>query len=132
VGGGIRMMRIYILGKALYESPKILLRGQRLRIKLEDEYLKASDFMIHLLIIILYIGISFFSAVVLCNYGYTFSDALVESVSAITTTGDSPKTLTPSLPWTPKILLGILMLLGRIEIIPLLIALSPIKERPKS
>jgi Trk-type K+ transport system membrane component len=68
------------------------------------------------------------AAWVLTNYGYTFGDALTESVSAITTTGDSPTTLTPAYPIIPKLMLMLLMLLGRIEIIPPFVALTKVDE----
>lgn len=131
IGGGVRVLRFFILVKALLALPKTFLTGETSKIKLGEDYLKMSDFIVHLLIVFLFISISFFAALVLCNYGYNFADALVESASAITTTGDSPKILTPSLPLLPKFLLGVLMLLGRIEIIPVFIALSPIRETEK-
>jgi Trk-type K+ transport system membrane component len=49
---------------------------------------------------------------------------MVESVSAVTTTGDSPKVLTPAFPIIPKLVLMMLMFLGRIEIIPPFVALT--------
>ena len=128
VGGGIRVLRFYILGKALFASPRILLKGEIPKINLEEDEFGTLDIIINLLVILLFVSASFIVALILINYGYSFVDALVESVSAITTTGDSPKTLTPSLPILPKFLLSILMLTGRIEIIPVFIALSRIKE----
>lgn len=129
IGGGIRVLRVFILLKALLALPKTFLTGEASKIKLEEDYIEMPDFIIHLLIILLFILVSFFAALILTNYGYSFVDALVESVSAITTTGDSPKILTPTLHFLPKFLLGVLMLIGRIEIIPIFIAFSRIKEK---
>jgi len=128
VGGGIRILRLYILGKALLALPQTFLTGEIPKVKVEESDLETSDIIIHLLIVFLFISISFFAALVLINYGYSFVDALIESVSAITTTGDSPKILTPSLPLLPKFLLSVLMLIGRIEILPIIIAFSRIEE----
>ncbi|MFX0067368.1 MAG: potassium transporter TrkG [Candidatus Hermodarchaeota archaeon] len=131
VGGGIRVLRVYVLFKAIRDLPKTFLRGETSKIKLEEDYIEMPDFVLHLLIIVLFIVFSFFAAVFLCNYGYSFVDALVESVSAITTTGDSPKILTPTHPFSLKFLLTLLMFLGRIEIIPVFIAFSRVKETKK-
>ncbi len=131
IGGGIRVLRVFVLIKALLAVPKIFLRGEASKIKLEEDYLEMPDFILHLLIIFLFISLSFIVAFILCNYGYSFVDGLVESVSAITTTGDSPKILTPAFPFLPKFLLGALMILGRIEIVPIFIAFSRVTETEK-
>lgn len=131
VGGGVRVLRVFILAKALVALPKIFLTGETPKIQLEVDSIETPDFIIHSLIVFLFIAFSFFSALVLSAYGYSFVDGLVESVSAITTTGDSPKILTPGFPAFPKLLLSILMLLGRIEIIPVFIAFSRTKELGK-
>ena len=127
IGGGIRIFRVYIVGKVLLSLPQIFLRGEIPEIEIEGKHLGKSDVLIHLLTAFLFILISFFAALILCGYGYSFVDALVESVSAITTTGDSPKVLTPNLPFVPKILIIALMLVGRIEILPAFVAFSNVK-----
>ena len=98
---------------------------------MEEDYVETPDFIIHALIVLLFIIVSFVAALILLNYGYGLVDALVESVSAITTTGDSPKILTPSFPFIPKFLLILLMLAGRIEIIPIFIAFSRVEEKKR-
>jgi trk system potassium uptake protein TrkH len=128
IGGGLRVLRLYVLAKALFALPKIFLTGTTPKIALEEDEIETPDFIIHALIVFLFVLLSFFVALVLTGYGYTFVDGLVESVSAITTTGDSPKLLTPSLPVIPKLLLGLTMLLGRIEIVPVFIAFSKVRE----
>ena len=86
-GGGIRVLRLYILGKALFASPRILLKGKIPKINLEDDEFGTLDIIIHLLVILLFVSASLIVALILVNYGYSVVDALVESVSAITTTG---------------------------------------------
>lgn len=131
IGGGLRVLRVYILAKAVLALPKTFLTGTTPRIDLEKDSVETPDFIIHALIVLLFIAISFFAALILMNYGYDLVDALVESVSAITTTGDSPKILTPSFPVIPKFLLILLMLAGRIEIIPIFIAFSRVEEKKR-
>jgi len=132
IGGGIRVLRLHILGKVLANLPNILLKGEMPKVEVDGEPLTDTTVILHLLIIFLFALLSFFSALILCNYGYSLTDALVESVSAITTTGDSPKILTPLLPLVPKFLLIILMLVGRFEIIPVFAAFSRIAEPRRS
>jgi trk system potassium uptake protein TrkH len=124
IGGGIRVIRAYILGKSLATLPKTFLTGKIPKIKIEREELQLRGIYIHLLIIALFAIVSFAGAWILSNYSYNFGDAMLESVSAITTTGDSPKVLTPALPVIPKMLLIFLHLAGRIEIIPLMMFFS--------
>ena len=131
IGGGLRVLRVYILAKALLALPKTFLTGTTPRIKLEKDYVETPDFIIHALIVLLFTIVTFLATLVLLNYGYGLVDALVESVSAITTTGDSPKILTPSFPFIPKVLLILLMLAGRIEIIPIFIAFSRVEEKKR-
>jgi Trk-type K+ transport system membrane component len=124
IGGGIRVIRAYILGKSLATLPKSFLSGKIPKIKLNGEELQLQGLYIHLLVIALFAIVSFVGAWILSNYGYNFGDAMLESVSAVTTTGDSPKVLTPALPVIPKLLLIMLHLAGRIEIIPLMMFFS--------
>jgi len=124
VGGGVRILRLYVFGKMLFTLPRTFLTGESPKLKLEEDELDIRVIVIHLMTVTLFIMVTFLAALILCNYGYSFADALVESASAITTTGDSPKVLTPGLPSPLRLLLGILMLLGRIEIMPVFIAFS--------
>ncbi|MEM2169653.1 MAG: potassium transporter TrkG [Candidatus Bathyarchaeia archaeon] len=126
-GGGVRVLRLYILGKILLALPRIFLTGEIPEINVEEKPLEKSEILMHLATIFIFMLISFIAALILCNYGYSFVDALIESVSAITTTGDSPKVLSPSLPILPKLLLIALMFMGRIEILPLIVAFSRTK-----
>jgi len=129
VGGGVRILRLYVFGKMLFTLPRTFLTGESPKLKLEEDELDIRVIVIHLMTVTLFIMVTFLAALILCNYGYSFADALVESASAITTTGDSPKVLTPGLPSPLRLLLGVLMLLGRIEIMPVFIAFSRESEK---
>jgi trk system potassium uptake protein TrkH len=124
IGGGIRILRLHLLFKTLFTYIEARLSRKTPRVKLNGEYLEKSDLIIHMMIVSLFILLTLSSAFVLSGYGYSYVDGLVESASAISTTGDSPKVLTPSMPLIPKLVLLILMLLGRIEIVPLFIIFS--------
>jgi trk system potassium uptake protein TrkH len=128
IGGGIRVWRAYVLGRFLVALPKTFLTGKIPKIKQEGEVIQLQDLIIHLLIIASFALMAVGAAWILTNYGYSFGDAMVESVSAVTTTGDSPKVLTPAFPIMPKLLLMMLMLLGRIEIVPPFVALTKEEE----
>jgi len=124
IGGGIRVLRAYILGKSLLALPKAFLTGKIPKITINGEEIDPQDLFVHLLIIASFALLAVGSAWVLTNYGYSFADAMVESVSAVTTTGDSPSVLTPAFSIIPKLMLMMLMLLGRIEIITPFVALT--------
>ena len=131
IGGGIRAQRFYILLKMLFKLPEIMLTGKIPQIKIGEVEFSRKDIIVTLLIIFLFLGLSIFAAIILTGYDYTFIDGLVESVSAITTTGDSPKNLTPSYPLIPKLILIFLMIAGRIEIYPVLLVFSKVKEKTR-
>jgi len=126
IGGGIRVYRFYILGKLLMKLPRLFLVGEDPKIKAEDGDLKFSEIIVHLLIIFLFVIFSLLASLILCGFGYSFTDALFESVSAISTTGNMLVNLTQTISSLHKLLLILLMLLGRIEILPVFIALSTV------
>jgi len=126
VGGGIRVYRFYILWKTLLKVPRIFVSGEEPKIKINDRFLEFSEILVSFLVILLFAAFSVVSALILCVLGFSFSDALFESVSAISTTGNMLINLTQSISPIHKFLLIILMLLGRIEILPVFVALSSI------
>jgi trk system potassium uptake protein TrkH len=70
-----------------------------------------------LLIILLFIGVVFFSWLLFLIYGYAPLDALFEVVSATGTVGLSCGITGPSLPSSLKLTLCADMLLGRLEFV---------------
>ncbi|RJS85795.1 TrkH family potassium uptake protein [Candidatus Bathyarchaeota archaeon] len=126
VGGGIRVYRFYILGKTLLKAPQMFASGGEPEIKINDRLVDFSEILMNFLIIFLFVAFSAASALIFCVLGVSFSDALFESVSAISTTGSMLVDLTQAISSIHKFLLIILMLLGRIEILPAFIALSSI------
>jgi len=128
IGGGIRVYRLYVLGKTLTKLPRIFLSGENPKIKVNGRELELSEIIIHLLIIFSFIIFSFLASLILCSFGYSFTDALFESVSAISTTGNTLANLATTASSLHKLLLVVLMLLGRIEIIPVFAAFSSMVE----
>ena len=124
IGGGIRVYRLYILGKIFTRLPRLFLIGEEPEIKVNGEHLKLSEIMVHLSIIFLFVILSIVASLILCGFGYSFTDALFESVSAISTTGNMLVKLTQTISSVHKLLLIMLMLLGRIEIIPIFAVFS--------
>lgn len=120
VGGGIKILRLYITGKVFYHELKAFVTGNREKVEIGEVELDSREAWSHIAITFLLVILLFIGAYLLMNDGYSFSEALVESASALTTTGDSPRTLTAATPTSTKVTLMILMFLGRIEVIPLL------------
>lgn len=126
IGGGIRVYRLYILGKLLIKLPRLFSVDEDPEIKAENRTLKLSEIIVNLLIIFLFVIFSILASLILCFLGYSFSDALFESVSAISTTGNMLVNLTQDASSLHKLLLIMLMLFGRIEILPVFVAFSSI------
>ena len=124
IGGGIRVYRLYILGKVLVKLPRIFLVGENPRIKINGRELEISEIMVHLVVIFLFAILTFLSSIFLCSFGYSLTDALFESASAISTTGNMTVEITQNAYSLHKLLLVVLMLLGRIEILPVFAILS--------
>jgi Trk-type K+ transport system membrane component len=79
-------------------------------------------------VICVYIYSRLFS-VIFTTIGVSFTDALFEVGSALTTNGISMGAATVSMPITYKWLMITAMTIGRIEIMSVLIALSPYKTK---
>ncbi|RJS89337.1 TrkH family potassium uptake protein [Candidatus Bathyarchaeota archaeon] len=124
IGGGIRVYRLYILGKVLVKLPHIFLVGENPRIKINGRELEISEIMVHLAVFFLFAILTFLSSIFLCSFGYSLTDALFESASAISTTGNMTVEITQNAYSLHKLLLVVLMLLGRIEILPVFAILS--------
>lgn len=77
------------------------------------------------IILILFPLIPVFSATYIMNQGFTFTDAYFESVSAITTGGMSVGVASVDLDAASKIMLALMMILGRFEIIAFIYIFFP-------
>jgi trk system potassium uptake protein TrkH len=76
-------------------------------------------------LVLVYIVTVFVSTLMFTLYGYSLSDSLFETSSALATTGLSAGLTSHNLPSTLKLIEMIDMLLGRLEIFPYLALLHP-------
>ncbi|MFQ6117406.1 MAG: TrkH family potassium uptake protein [Candidatus Bipolaricaulia bacterium] len=125
--GGIKLFRLIILLRLLrwlFLRP-LLPEEAKLPIKyggggVSDRELKAIAAFV-----LLYLAILIIAALILMLSGYGFADALFEAASAQGTVGLSVGITSKAMPTLAKLVLMLLMWLGRLEIIPVLIALYP-------
>lgn len=125
--GGIKLLRVltfshltHLIMQRSAVAPHAVIKPRLDRVLLEeDEIIRA------LLLILLFIVVIFFSWLVFVAAGYDTLSALFEVVSATATVGLSSGITQAGLPDLLKIVLCLDMLLGRLEIIALLVLLYP-------
>jgi trk system potassium uptake protein TrkH len=122
--GGFKIMRLVLFLKSIPWAIKKTITGSKEKLSFAGKQLGNNDILFHLLFVLLGISIVFVSALIFSLNGFAFMDSLFEVSSAFATTGFSvgitSLTLMPSLKW----LLTIIMILGRIEVLPFLIAIA--------
>ncbi|MGC8812185.1 MAG: potassium transporter TrkG [Candidatus Aenigmatarchaeota archaeon] len=126
--GGIKIKRLILLFKSVPVVIKRELTKKSEKVFYEGNEITDSDLMKHLLTIILSIFLIFISAFIFTFYGFSFGDSIFETLSAFSTAGISVGITSPSLALELKWLLIILMIVGRVEIMTLLMGISGIKE----
>jgi trk system potassium uptake protein TrkH len=125
--GGIKVLRLLILMRLIY----LLIRSTALSshavvsARLGNRKLAADDMQRAILLILLFAMVILVSWLIFVLYGYPPLDALFEVVSATGTVGLSTGITEAELPTALKLLLCVDMLIGRVEIVALLIVLYP-------
>jgi len=125
--GGIKLLRLLVLWRVLLfmirrvAMPSHAMAEPRLR----EQVLESDDIQRALLLVILFVAVIFLSWLVFLFNGYPALDSLFEVVSAIGTVGLSSGITNSDLAVSAKIVLCLDMLLGRVEVIALLIVLNP-------
>jgi trk system potassium uptake protein TrkH len=125
--GGIKVLRLLILLRLI----QLLIRSTALsshavvNARLGNKPLGADDMQRAMLLITLFVMVILVSWLIFVFYGYPPLDALFEIVSATATVGLTTGITDTDLPATLKALLCIDMLIGRVEIVALLIVLYP-------
>jgi len=122
--GGVKVLRLIIFFKAV---PWLVKRAVSKRIeplKLEGMIMEDADVVFSLTIPVLALALLSISAPIFFLNGYSLIDSLFEVTSAFATAGLSVGIVSIFMPLVLKWLLIILMVLGRIEVVPLLIALG--------
>jgi len=125
--GGFKLLRLLILLRLL----QLILRRSAMpshavvQTRLGGSTLDQDDLVQALFLMLLFGVVVFVSWLVFLYFGYAPMQALFEVVSATGTVGLSAGITGPELPDALKLVLGIDMLLGRIEIVALLVVLYP-------
>ncbi len=131
-GGGLKQLRIIILFKTLLHNIKTRLYPPKTvrPLKINNTLIDSSTIISILSLTTLYIIVLLFSTWIFTIHGYTLSNSLFESSSALATTGLSTGITGPRLSCDLKIVLMIDMLLGRVEIIPYIyLIIYPLRDR---
>jgi len=129
--GGIKVSRLIIFLKSVPWAVRKLITGDGGKLVFEGQPLEDREVLQSLVLILLGISAVFVSAFILVSSGFGFVDSVFESTSAFATTGLSAGIITPALPMGLKWLFTALMIVGRVEIIPLLVFISPYKKVSK-
>jgi len=125
--GGIKILRLLILGQVLYvflQRPSMP-RQAVAQVSLGRHPLEPDEIQGALSIVFVFLAVIAVSWLVFVGMGYNPLDSLFEVVSATGTVGLSSGITSPGLPSVLKGVLSADMLLGRLEIIALLVLLYP-------
>jgi trk system potassium uptake protein TrkH len=130
MAGGIRVSRLITFAKSIKQG----IRETLIREKVIPEPKKQTEVDNHenlpaLISILLFTFTLIIFAVIFTTIGVSFTDALFEVGSALTTNGISMGATTVSMPVAYKWLMIVAMTIGRIEIMSVLIALIPHKTK---
>ena len=130
MAGGRRVSRLITFAKSIKQG----IRETLIREKVIQEPRKQTEADNHenlpaLISILLFTFTLVIFAVIFTTIGVSFTDALFEVGSALTTNGISMGATTVSMPIAYKWLMIVAMTIGRIEIMSVLIALSPYKTK---
>ncbi|MBI2583396.1 MAG: TrkH family potassium uptake protein [Candidatus Aenigmarchaeota archaeon] len=127
--GGIKVVRLAVLLKSVPCIINSLLFGREYEVNFDGRRYTIRDVAVNSTFILLGIIIVFLGSIALTTAGFSYMDSLFESASAFGTVGLSTGITTVSLFAHLKWVLIILMLVGRIEIIPFLMTFSRGPER---
>jgi len=134
--GGIKILRLLLLAKLIkIVFMRVFLPVEVITpLKLDNDRIKKEEINNIVVFSVLYISILVFSAYIFMLYGVNSADSIFEVSSALGTVGLSAGVTGSAMPDVLKMVLCADMLLGRIEIIPLLILVMPrswIKRRTR-
>ncbi len=124
--GGIKSIRLVIIVKKLKDVSlkSIISAPVERRLTLDQSVIMEPEISQALLFVILHATIIFIGATIMSIYGYNFIDTLFEATSAAGCVGLSAGVLTPTSPDLVKIVIIVLMLLGRLEYIQLTLIIA--------
>lgn len=126
--GGIKVFRLMLFIKFIPWAIQKYIFDTKEPFTIEGEEVTEKEIYAHSLVPITAILLIFICTLIFTFAGFKFMDSLFEVISAFSTTGLSTN-VAASAPDGLKWLLAAIMILGRIEILPLLIILTP-KPKP--
>ena len=128
--GGIKLIRFTVIGKSFAWLGKKISYPQEavIPLKIRDKLFKDYELTIISLFVSVYIVILIISSVIISFLGYSPLDAFFEVTSAQGNTGLSVMSLV-EMHWVGKVVLMLNMLLGRLEIFPLLVLIYAIYRK---
>jgi len=129
--GGVKVLRLIVFLKAIPWLVKRAVSKKVEPFKVDDRIMGDVDVVFSLTVPVLALALVSISAPIFFLNGYSFIDSLFEVASAFATAGLSVGIVSIFMPLGLKWLLIILMVLGRIESVPLLVALGLRVRRSK-
>ena len=130
MAGGIKISRIITFTNSIKPTVRaILLKEGVMQEEQKDPGQDNLEYMSALVSITLFLATLFVFSILFSTIGISFTNALFEVASALTTNGFSTGATTLTMPLGYKWLLIIAMIIGRIEIIPILVAVSSYLEK---
>ena len=125
MAGGIRVGKIVTFAKSLRQSVKGIFIKEDALSKGKISEVNYSEYVPALISILLFIVTLVVFAVLFTTMGVSFSDAIFEMGSALSTNGVSMGATTLAMPVAHKWLMIAAMIIGRVEILTIIIALIP-------
>jgi trk system potassium uptake protein TrkH len=127
--GGIKIYRFLLIFKTVKKAvTESITKNEAKPVHLFGKEYSNIELNQSLVVIFLMFGLVFFSTLIVSFYGFQPVDSLFETTAAVATTGLSVGIISPSLVIELKWLFVFLMLLGRVEVLALLIMFSRTKE----
>jgi trk system potassium uptake protein TrkH len=126
--GGVKVLRILMFVKSIPWVVRGIVTGELGKLTFGGKEINTADILSYWLIIILAPIVTFTFAFVFTLYGFSFVDSVFELTSAFATTGLSVGITSVSLPVILKLILALMMLLGRIEFVAFLVAVTPVDK----
>jgi len=133
--GGIKLFRFLLVIKSIPQTVAFTIVGKdtkNSKISLLNKKYTYSEVMQATTMIFLTALAVFVSSLIVSYYGYKPINAIFDCTSAIATTGLSAGVVGPTLPLELKWMFMLLMILGRVEIMVFLVALSRVRERRRN
>ncbi len=133
--GGIKLYRFLLIIKSIPQTVAFTIVGKdtkNSKINLLNKKYTYSEVMQAATMIFLTAVAIFVSSFIVIYYGYKPINAIFDCTSAVATTGLSAGVIGPTLPLELKWMFMLLMILGRVEIMVFLVALSRVRERRRN